>query len=89
MDKLESSSPKDALWQDVVKGIHSMKKEIEGKLHLLPLDREEETVNVLSLMLTQVQMSVLCTAIIHVPENFLDRNEIILNICFSFPPFLT
>ena len=32
--------------EDVVKGINSMKKEIEGKLHLLPLHREEETVNV-------------------------------------------
>ena len=60
--------------EDVVKGIISMKKEIEGKLHLLSLDREEETVNVLYLMLSQVQMAVLCAAIIHVPENFLERN---------------
>ena len=40
-------------------------------------------------MLSQVQMAVLCAAIIHVPENFLERNQIILNICLSFAPFLT
>lgn len=40
-------------------------------------------------MLSQVQMAVLSAAITHVPENFLERNEIILNICLSFPPFLT
>lgn len=59
----------------------------EEKLHILPLENEEDTASVLTMCLSVTQMATLCAIINHVPENFPDRNVIIRNICQASPLF--
>ena len=60
---------------------------LQRSLHILPFDNEEENVIILSLAMSPIQMAILSAVINHVPETFLDRDEIIMKICERSPIF--